>query len=98
MLLGVEPDHEPIRTGSLMRLKLTAEEAKKARLIFETDIDGKVKELAYLHVVLKEREIKLAEAQKTQVDLLRKPDRLIRKKHSPSVGTWILDAPEKPMV
>ena len=37
-----------------------------------TDIDGKVKELAYLHVVLKEREIKLAEAQKTQVDLLRK--------------------------
>ena len=46
--------------------------AKKARLILEIDIEQKAKENLDLQEVLKERDIKLAEAQKTQVDLLRK--------------------------
>jgi len=54
------------------REKIIAEEAKKARLILETDIERKTKEVADLQEVLKDRDIKLAEAQKTQVDLLRK--------------------------
>jgi len=54
------------------REKIVTEEAKKARLILETDIDRKAKEVADLQEVLKDRDIKLAEAQKAQVDLLRK--------------------------
>jgi hypothetical protein len=54
------------------REKIIAEEAKKARRILETDIDQKTKEVAELQEILKERDIKLVEAQKTQVDLLRK--------------------------
>ena len=54
------------------REKIVTEEAKKARLILETDIERKAKEVADLQEVLKDRDIKLAEAQKTQVDLLRK--------------------------
>ncbi len=54
------------------REKIVTEEAKKARLILETDIDRKAKEVADLQEVLKDRDIKLAEAQKTQLDLLRK--------------------------
>ena len=52
--------------------KIIAEEAKKARLIFETDIHEKDKQLGELHLLLKERDIKLAEAQRTQLELLRK--------------------------
>ncbi|MGH6837020.1 MAG: DUF2130 domain-containing protein [Methylocella sp.] len=54
------------------REKIIAEEAKNARLIFETDIKRKAKEVVYLQEVLKDRDSKLAEAQKTQLDLLRK--------------------------
>jgi hypothetical protein len=54
------------------REKIVAEEAKKARLILEIDIEQRTKENLDLQEVLKERDIKLAEAQKTQVDLLRK--------------------------
>ena len=54
------------------REKIVTEEAKKARLILETDIERKAKEVADLKEVLRDRDIKLAEAQKTQVDLLRK--------------------------
>ena len=54
------------------REKIVTEEAKKARLFLETDIERKAKEVADLQEVLKDRDIKLAEAQKTQVDLLRK--------------------------
>jgi hypothetical protein len=54
------------------REKIIAEEAKKARRILETDIDRKTKEVTELQEVLKDRDIKLAVAQKTQVDLLRK--------------------------
>ncbi|MGH6800149.1 MAG: DUF2130 domain-containing protein [Methylocella sp.] len=54
------------------REKIRAEEAKNARLILETDIKGQAKEVAYLQDVLKDRDRKLAEAQTTQLDLLRK--------------------------
>jgi hypothetical protein len=54
------------------RERISGEEAKKARLILEADIERKAKEVADLQEVLKDRDIKLAEAQKTQVDLLRK--------------------------
>jgi hypothetical protein len=54
------------------RERIIAEEAKKARLILEADIERKAKEVADLQEVLKDRDLKLAEAQKTQVDLLRK--------------------------
>jgi hypothetical protein len=54
------------------REKIIAEEAKKALLFLETDIERNAKEVAYLHEVLKDRDIKLAEAQTTQLDLLRK--------------------------
>jgi hypothetical protein len=54
------------------REQIIAEEAKKARLIFKTDIEQKAKEAAELREALKDRDIRLAEAQKTQADLLRK--------------------------
>jgi len=54
------------------REKIGAEEAKKARLLLQMDIEQKAKENLDLQEILKDRDIKLAEAQKTQVDLLRK--------------------------
>jgi hypothetical protein len=54
------------------REKIAAEEAKKARLLLETDIERNAKEIADLQEVLKDRDIKLADAQKTQADLVRK--------------------------
>lgn len=54
------------------RAKIAAEEAKKAKLALATDLDQKSKELADLQEVLKQRDVKLAEAQKAQADLIRK--------------------------
>lgn len=54
------------------RGKIAAEEAKKAKLALQNDLDQKAKELAELSELMKEREAKLAEAQKAQADLLRK--------------------------
>ncbi len=54
------------------REKIAAEEAKKARLILATDLEQKAQEVVDLQEVLKEREGKLAEAQKAQADLIRK--------------------------
>lgn len=54
------------------RAKIVAEEAKKAKLALSTDLDQKAKEIADLQEVLKARDGKLAEAQKAQVDLLKK--------------------------
>lgn len=56
----------------LERGKIATEEAKKARLALQTDIDQKTRELADLQEIIRQRDIKLAEAQKAQVDLLRK--------------------------
>ncbi|WP_447971010.1 DUF2130 domain-containing protein [Nitrospira sp. M1] len=54
------------------RVKISAEEAKKARLEIGTDLEQKSKELSELQSVLKQRDEKLAEAQNAQVELLKK--------------------------
>lgn len=53
------------------RDRLAAEEAKKAKALVAAEFDAKAKELATLQEVLKERDAKLADAQKTQADLLK---------------------------
>ena len=53
------------------RARIAAEESKKAKLALQTDIDQKARELAELQDVLTQRDAKLAEAQKTQADLIR---------------------------
>jgi hypothetical protein len=54
------------------RVAIVAEEAKKARLLLAGDLENKTKELADLQEVLKQRDDKLAEAQKAQAELIRK--------------------------
>jgi hypothetical protein len=54
------------------RTQLSAEEARKARLLVASDLDQKAKEVADLQEVLKERDAKLGEAQKAQAELIRK--------------------------
>ena len=53
------------------RAKIVSEESKKAKLALQSDIDLKARELAELQDILTQRDIKLAEAQKAQADLLR---------------------------
>src|ERR1051326_6097920 len=53
------------------RAKMVTEEAKKAKLALQMDIDQKTKELTELQDVLHQRKVKLAEAQKAQADLIR---------------------------
>jgi hypothetical protein len=52
--------------------RIAAEEAKKAKLVLGNELDRKVKELNDLQEVLKQRDAKLADAQKAQADLIRK--------------------------
>lgn len=54
------------------RTTIAAEEAKKARLAIGTDLEQKAKEVAELNEILKERDVKLAEAQNAQAGLIRK--------------------------
>jgi hypothetical protein len=54
------------------REKIAADEAKKARLLIGADLAQKAQEVADLHEVLRERDSKLAEAQKSQAELIRK--------------------------
>jgi hypothetical protein len=54
------------------RGKIAAEEARKAKLSIAADLEQNAKAIAELQDVLKEREIKLAEAQKAQAEVLRK--------------------------
>ncbi len=54
------------------RVKISAEEAKKAKMAIGTDLELKAKELSELQGVLKQRDEKLAEAQKAQADLIKK--------------------------
>jgi hypothetical protein len=56
----------------LERAKIAADEARKAKLALNADFDLKIKEIAELQDVLKQREQKLAEAQKAQAELIRK--------------------------
>ncbi len=55
----------------LERARIVAEESKKAKLALQTDIDQKTRELTELQDLLTQREVKLAEAQKAQADLIR---------------------------
>lgn len=54
------------------RHNIAAEEAKKARLAIGDDLEQKSRELAELQQVVKQRDVKLAEAQKAQAELIRK--------------------------
>lgn len=54
------------------RATIATEEAKKAKQILATDLEQKAKEIIDLQDVLKQRDEKLAEAQKVQADLMRK--------------------------
>jgi hypothetical protein len=54
------------------REKIAAEEGRKARRALEADFDQKARELRELQEVLKQRDVKLAEAQRVQADLIRK--------------------------
>jgi len=54
------------------RTRIAAEESKKAKFALAHDLEQKSKELIELQDILKQRDEKLAEAQKVQADLLRK--------------------------
>ena len=54
------------------RQRITAEEAKKAKLALQGDLEQKAREVADLNEILKQRDAKLAEAQRAQAELLRK--------------------------
>lgn len=54
------------------RDKIAAEEARKAKLSIATDLEQKAKAIAELEDVLKQRDLKLAEAQNAQAEVLRK--------------------------
>jgi hypothetical protein len=54
------------------RGRLAAHEAQKAKRLVATEMEQKVKEVAELNEVLKQRDVKLAEAQQAQADLIRK--------------------------
>lgn len=54
------------------RIRIAAEEQQKAKLVLGNDLNQKAKEISTLQEVLKQRDAKLAEAQKVQAELLRK--------------------------
>jgi hypothetical protein len=54
------------------RTRVAVEEAKKAKAAAANELDGKTRELTELQDVLKERDAKLAEAQKAQAELIKK--------------------------
>jgi hypothetical protein len=54
------------------RTRIAAEEARKAKLALTIDIDQKDKEIADLQNVLEQRDAKLVEARREQVELIRK--------------------------
>lgn len=78
------------------RAAIAGEEAKKAKLLFGADLDQKVKEVAELQDVLKQRDEKLAEAQKLQAQVIkqqrelddakREMDLIIEKRVQDSLG------------
>ena len=54
------------------RARIAAEESKKAKLELGNDLEQKTNELVELNAVLKQRDEKLAEAQRAQAELIRK--------------------------
>lgn len=65
-------DDQVAEKVKLERSKIATEEAKKARLVAANELEQKNKEINELGEVLKQRDLKLAEAQKAQADLIRK--------------------------
>ena len=56
------------------RERIAAEEATKAQLLSATDLESRAQEIAGIQREIQERDSNLAEAQKTQAELLRKMD------------------------
>lgn len=54
------------------RVRISEEEARKARLALATDLDQKARQLEELQEILKSRDEKLAEAQNAQADVIKK--------------------------
>jgi hypothetical protein len=54
------------------RNKIAAEEFNRAKLTLANDLEQKIKAIGELQEVLKERDLKLAEAQRAQVEVLKK--------------------------
>ena len=65
-------DEEVSEKMEAERARITAEEAKKARLLLSVDLEQKAREVADLQEILEQRDEKLAEAQKAQAELVRK--------------------------
>jgi hypothetical protein len=65
-------DQQIVEKLKLERARIVAEEGKKAKLALGADLEQKTKEVVDLQEVMKERDIKLAEAQKAQAELLKK--------------------------
>ncbi|MDK2744012.1 MAG: DUF2130 domain-containing protein [Nitrospira sp.] len=65
-------DEQVAEKLKLERGKIAVEEGKKAKLALQNDLDQKAKEVAELNDILRQRDTKLAEAQKVQADLIRK--------------------------
>jgi len=65
-------DEQVAEKLKLERGKIAVEEGKKATLALQNDLDQKAKEVADLNDILRQRDTKLAEAQKVQADLIRK--------------------------
>jgi hypothetical protein len=54
------------------QVRIAAEEAKKAKLALGNELNQQAKEISDLQEILKQRDVKLAEAQKSQAELMRK--------------------------
>ena len=54
------------------RARIATEEAKKAKLALGNDLEQKAKEIGELQEILKQRDVKLAEAQRAQAEVIRK--------------------------
>jgi hypothetical protein len=65
-------DEQVVEKLKTERAAIVAEEAKKAKRAAASDLEAKAKELDELQEILKQRNLKLEEAQKAQADLLRK--------------------------
>jgi len=65
-------DHQVAQKMQIERSRIAAEEAQKAKLALGGDLDQKTKEISTLQEILKQRDSKLAEAQKAQAELIRK--------------------------
>jgi hypothetical protein len=65
-------DEEVAQKVQQEQIRIAAEEAKKAKLTLGNELDRKVKEINDLQEILKQRDAKLADAQKAQAELIRK--------------------------